>query len=172
MKKLLLLLILLISNGVIYVAQAEVVHVAFPKNITCRNNPGRTHRPGPFYYSSIECQITTDNQQFWKYFKINDNYEAVSLLPDNKKWVTLNFKGSFLPITGIASSPVDRARVMYGLYNPYIPYYVSLISMTANLYSPNRSLADSKWKKIFDQSHHPLYACDADTVNCDVNIGQ
>jgi hypothetical protein len=168
MKKLLRLFI--IANLFLHAhhaSAAEPLPLNCPQTLTCHSAPGHPRIAGPFYYSNIECVIDADNELMWKYFKINDNYEPNTMLI-SKDWVTLSFAGAFIPAPRQTTAALDRPRCLYGIYDPYIPYFVSIMRSVNKKFLPAKN---SSWHAIQDQNSQTLLVCDDKTANhCSILI--
>jgi hypothetical protein len=142
---------------------AEALPLNCPQTITCHSAPGHVRVAGPFYYSDVECKIDSDNKLMWENFKINDNFEPSTILK-SKDWVTLSFAGAFIPAQTSVMASLDRPRCLYGVYDPYIPHYVSAMRSVNKHFLPAKN---SNWHEIKDQYDKSLLVCDDRTAsNC------
>jgi hypothetical protein len=139
----------------ISIASADQQPLSCPQTITCHYAPNHERVSGPFYYSATECKIDDDNAEMWKNFKINDNYVPSTVLT-SKDWVTLSFAGAFIQKPG-QFSDLGRPRCLYGVYDPYVPFYVSTMRAVNKKFLPAK---DSSWQGVTDQYDKPLLVCD------------
>ena len=92
----------------------------------------------------------------WENFKINDNFTPSTILT-SREWVTLSFAGGFIPLDGDHEDNLNRPRCLYGVYNPYIPHYVSAMRSVQKKFHPAEN---SAWHEIKDQYGKTLLVCD------------
>lgn len=147
--------ILLLS---VNVASGETQTLDCPQTITCHYAPNHERIAGPFYYSATECKIDINNAEMWKNFKINDNFTPSTILTSTK-WVTLSFAGAFIQKPG-EFSDMGRPRCLYGIYDPYVPYFVSAMRAVSKKFLPAKN---SNWHEVTNQYGKPLLVCDDKT---------
>jgi hypothetical protein len=156
-KKILFITILLLTN----ITNAQTL--TCPQTLTCRYAPDRVKEPGPFYHSPVECIIDKDNKTMWENFKVNDNFTPSTVLT-NTEWVTLSFTGGYIPADTEQENILSRPRCLYGIYNPYIPYFVSTMRSSNKKFHPAEK---SRWHQIQDQYGKSLLICDnKDASHC------
>ena len=150
LKYLPVILLLLVN-----VSSGETLALTCPQIITCHHAPNHVRVTGPFYYSATECKIDASNAEMWKNFKINDNFTPSTILTSTE-WVTLSFSGAFIQKPG-EFSDLGRPRCLYGIYDPYIPYFVSAMRAVSKTFLPAK---DSSWHQVTDQYGKHLLVCD------------
>jgi hypothetical protein len=142
----------------------SVIIMNCPETLTCHANP----YSGDAIHAGVECKSTAETEVLWKFYKINENYTPSTLIDrDPDHWTMLPFSGAFLPAEKHHTSNIDRPRCSYGIYDPYVPYFVSVTSMTGRAYTP---LAGDDWHLIKDQYHHDLYVCESTATHCKIKI--
>jgi hypothetical protein len=159
-----ILFCLAISATTIAAADNTFLVMNCPETLTCHANPYNNTA----IHAGVVCRVTPENEVLWKYYKINENFTPSTLIDHNPDlWTTLHFSGAFLPAQRHHTSTIDRPRCSYGIYDPYVPYFVSVMSVTGNAYTP---LAGDDWHLVKDQYQHDLYVCESKATRCKIKI--